>query len=411
MKPILAAGVALSLLKSLSVSAAQVTDSLSVTGFLSLDATYTDNSGANIPRPRGKVSDLDADEVSFDSSVYGVRADLDIFEGLGAGLQVIGTKQTGESFDPEVEWAYLKYDFSNDISIRAGQLKLPFLQGTELRYVGNTRLWARPVVPANGAGGFDDFRGAELYYNTYAGDYDIQLHASYGVPEHDKDFIKNTQVGLVSAELDNGEAKVRLAVLNAIFDVYSEDNGLLDKNANMLMGSLEGEYQWDSWVANAGVVSGVADSSPDENMAYFSLGYRFDRFTPYILYYRKVMDFESLTSGVKSNSVDNGALKSRVNPSGAGSFMVPLVEPPVGHSPPKPPADLPPDAPPLSSGEGQDGDRVENAIALGFRYDLTPSLSVKLQWDYQKEHDNAYSSRPEKIKESNIYTVVFEGVF
>ncbi len=404
MKPILAAGVALSLLQSLSVSAAQVTDSLSITGFFSLDATYTDNPGANIPRPQGKGSDLDADEVSFDSSVYGVRADLDIFEGLGAGLQVIGTKQTGTSFDPEIEWAYLKYDFSNDISIRAGQLKLPFLQGTELRYVGNSRLWARPVVPANGAGGFDDFRGAELYYNTYAGDYDIQLHASYGEPEHGNDFIKNTQVGLVSAELDSGNAKVRLAVLNAVFDVYSNDNGLLDKSANMLMGSLEGEYQRGDWVANAGLVSGQADSHPDEDMAYFSLGYRFDRFTPYVLYYRKVMDFTSLTSGGDSGSADRGLLGS-ASESPSGSLPEPSPD-----STPEPPPDPVPE-PPSDIEESEDGDRVENAIALGFRYDLTPRLSVKLQWDYQKEHDNAYSSRPEKIKESNIYTIVFEGVF
>ncbi len=92
-----------------------------------------------------------------------------------------------------------------------------------------------------------------------------------------------------------------------------------------------------------------------------------------------------------------------------GSLSESPPEPPPGSAPEPPPGPTP--APPSDIEESEDGDRVENAIALGLRYDLTPSLSVKLQWDYQKEHDNAYSSRPEKIKESNIYTIVFEGVF
>lgn len=391
MKRLLSAGLTLSLLYPLAASAGQVSDSLSVTGFFSLDATYTNNAEASIPRPQGKDSDLDENEVNFDSSVYGARADLDIYSGLGASLQVVGTKQTDDSYDPEVEWAYLKYDFANDLSVRAGQLKLPFLKGTELRYIGNARLWARPIVPINGAGGFDIFRGAEVYYNTYYGDYDIQLHASLGEPEHDLGFIQDTWLALVSAEVDSGDGTIRLSLLQAGFDIYSKDNELLYDNSSLKMGSLEGEYQWDNWVSYGGIATGTAYSHPDEYLAYLSLGYRFDRFTPYALYSRKVMMFESLAFFGEADG-------DQLNDEGGG-----------GESE-LPPRSAPSEPAPEPVGE-QDGERIENTVAIGVRYDLAPNLSVKFQWDYQEVNDKSWIGQPDRDIKSNIYTIVFEGVF
>lgn len=393
MRPLLTTGLVLSLLYPLSASAVQVTDNLSVTGFFSLQGTYTDMAGANVPRPQGEDSDLEADEFDLDSSVLGARADLDIYSGLGASLQVVSTKQTDDSYDPEVEWAYLKYDFANDLSVRAGQMKLPFLQGTELRYVGYSRQWAWPVVPINGAGGFDLFRGVELYYNTYYGDYDIQLHASLGEPEHELDFIQDTWVGLVSAELDNGNAKARLSFLQAGFDIYSEDDQLLYENTSLKMGSLEGEYQWDHWVTHAGFATGTAYSHPDEYLAYLSLGYRFDRFTPFALYSRKEMHFESLAFFGE----DDGELLGE----GGGDLEAGTPSGP----PPEPQTD------PEFTEDDLDGKRVEDTLAIGVRYDLAPQLSVKFQWDYQRLNDQSSVGQPSEKQEFNIYTIVFEGVF
>ncbi len=230
-----------------------------------------------LDRPGGN-GDHELKIMTADGSDYFLAlADLDLFDGLGASLQVISTKQTEDSYDPEVEWAYLKYDFDNDVSVRVGQMKVPFLQGTELRYVGHSRQWAWPVVPINGAGGFDVLRGAEIYYSTYYDDYDILLHASLGEPDHGLDFIKDTWAGLVSAELDSGAGKLRASYMQAGFDIYSEDNQLLYANTTLRMGSLEGEYEWNNWITHGGMATGTAYKHPDEYLAYFSLGYRFDR--------------------------------------------------------------------------------------------------------------------------------------
>lgn len=387
-------GLVLSMLTPVAASAVQVSDNLSITGFFSVQGTYTDTAGARVPRPRGEDPDLDSDKVDFDSSVLGARADLDIFGGLGASLQAISTKQTEDSYDPEVEWAYLKYDFDNDVSVRVGQMKVPFLQGTELRYVGHSRQWAWPVVPVNGAGGFDVLRGAEIYYSTYYDDYDVLLHASLGEPEHDLSFIKDTWAGLVSAEVDSGVGKLRASYMQAGFDIYSEDNHLLYENTSLKMASLEGEYHWDNWIAHAGLASGTAYSHPDEYLGYFSLGYRFDRFLPYALYSRKEMYFETLAFFGED---DEGLLTESAVSSRSGTPS----EPP---SPPPPP-------PPEPSDDERDGKRVENNVAIGVRYDLTPQLAVKLQWDYLEEHDQSLIGQPDQKKRFNIYTFVIEGVF
>lgn len=382
----------LALLLPFTASAVELGDNLSVTGFFSLQGIYTDKAGASVPRPQGEASDLEADKFDFDSSVLGARADLDLFDGLGASLQVISTKQTEDSYDPEVEWAYLKYDFDNDVSVRVGQMKVPFLQGTELRYVGHSRQWAWPVVPINGAGGFDVLRGAEIYYSTYYDDYDILLHASLGEPDHGLDFIKDTWAGLVSAELDSGAGKLRASYMQAGFDIYSEDNQLLYANTTLRMGSLEGEYEWNNWITHGGMATGTAYKHPDEYLAYFSLGYRFDRFTPFALFSRKEMRFESLAFFEEEDSdLLTGGSGEGVDPG------------PPGEPPPPPPPDF--------VEQDQDGKRIDDTFAIGVRYDLTPRLAMKFQWDYLKSSSKAVVGEPDQAHKFNIYTFVIEGVF
>jgi len=369
--------VALTLATS-HVYADGLADKLTLKGFFSVDATITDNAGANLPRPNERDAGLKKNDASFDGSVYGVHADLDITEALSAGIQVIGTGQTAQNFSPETEWAYLTYNFNSDLYLRAGLFKLPFLQGTELRYIGQSRLWARPVVPASGAGGFDSYTGAELYYNTWAGDFDIQWHASYGKPDHDKDSITDTRVMLGSLQLEHGNGDIRFSLLNANFDVSNEDGILLKPDASMLMGSIEGKYHINNWLINAGFVTGSADNHPDEEMRYLSIGYSTGSFTPYILHYQKNMDFETLNTG---------------QPKGPPPVSGMIISPP-----------------PLKE-EPREGLRKEKGYALGLRYEISPSLSLKFQWDYQKEKDDSFANSPTRKKESNIYTIVFEGVF
>lgn len=355
------------------VSGDSLNDDISVVGFFSLDATYADSNSANLPRAGGRNAGLNKHEVDFDSSVAGLRGDVQFNHDFSASLQAISTRQTEGSYKPDIEWLYLKYDFGNEVSIRGGQLELPFLQGTELRYVGHSRLWVRPVVPNNGMGGFDTFRGAEIYHNSYIGHYDIQWNLSLGKPEHERGAINNSKVALVSAELEGDTSKVRLAFVKSDYDAWSGEEAYSDV-LNMM--SLEVESQHNNWVVNGGLVTDTDERFLDEYLVYSSLGYRIGQLTPYIFWSRSVMGFETLALFGQDEAIYSE----------------------------------------LSSDPGLqdvyiDGKRRVKTYSLGVRYDLSPVLALKLQWEKQKEKDIFFFNRPSSERASNIYTIVFEGVF
>lgn len=375
----LMAGVIAALLP-VPASAVQLTDQLSLTGFFSLDATYADSASANLPRPIGQTSDLEKHKVSFDSSVFGLRADLGLTTNLSASLQLVSTGQTDNSYKPDTEWLYLQYDFANDISVRGGQLELPFLQGTELRYVGHSRLWARPVVPNNGMGGFDTFRGAEVYYSTYAGDYDLQWHLSYGKPEHDQGAVSESTIALASLALEQGNAKARLAFLQSDYDAWTGEEYAY--SGNLKMASLEGEYAYQHWITHAGLITDADHQFMDEYLGYFSLGYRINQFTPYVFYSRNVMNFESLAFFGQDDD-----LYDEFSPEDYSLEELAYIE------------------------DNYSGERTVKTLALGVRYELTPQLSLKFQWEQQKQRDKSFIGLPDQKNRSNLYTLVFEGVF
>ena len=71
----------------------------------------------------------------------------------------------------------------------------------------------------------------------------------------------------------------------------------------------------------------------------------------------------------------------------------------------------PPPPPPDFVEQDQDGKRIDDTFAIGVRYDLTPRLAMKFQWDYLKSSSKAVIGEPDQTHKFNIYTFVIEGVF
>ena len=350
----------------------EITENLSLNGYFTIDATMADDNGIVLPSILGSASSLNKDEVVYDGTLIGVQLDYNTSDNLSLAIQGISAKQSADEYDPILEWAYLKYDFGNDLFLRAGKLKLPFLQGTELRYVGYSRLWVRPLVPSNGAGGFDDYEGIELLKTYFIGDYNLKLHAAYGESDHFKDVVKDNEVRLLSTQIEKDDNWLKIALFNAYFDLYTYNDLIIQRDAKINMISLEAKYLVDSFIFHVGVTKGEAESYPDMNISYMSLGYQIDRLTPYIMYNARSAEFS------------------------------PVILPAGAVLPPGPP---PPGTLPLSA----DGERSSEAYALGFRYDIGDSYALKIQWDSVTMKDTI-SPLPSET-DADVYTVVFEGLF
>lgn len=363
------------LLFSLTATATNITDDLSLRGFYTLDLTYSDSDGAELPGPKEQVPFKEG-ETSLNNSLIGLQANYSLSENLDFTLQAISTHRTDDSYEPTVEWAYLKYDLGDDLYLRGGKMKLSLLQGIELRPVGFSRLWARPLIPNSGAGGFDDFFGAEIIKSSTLGDYNTRLQASYGVADHRQDFVEDRDIEFLSARLEKNESWVNVAALHALYEVATPSGIKLDHSAELLMGSIEAELLLGNTVINAGYAYGDAEFNPDEQLAYLSLGYHFERITPYLLLSQRRMVFN------------------------ADELMAALPPPP----PPPPPPALPPPPPP-------DGEQKTDSISLGFRYDLGPTYAIKAQWEHWQRSDETAPLGGTVKSDGNLFTLVFEGVF
>ena len=358
--------VALLALLPFSVAAMKVTDELSINGFFTLDATSADSADIVLPSVTSEPQALEKSEVSFDSSLIGLQLDYAATDELSFFAQAVSSKQIDDSYSANLEWAYLKYDLGDDLSIRGGKFKLPFLQGTELRYVGYSRLWVRPIIPSTGAGGFDSYTGLELIKATEVDNFNLRFEAAYGKSDHQQDFVDNKDIKLISARIEKNESWLNVALVQADYDVYTKGGELIQADAEMVMGSIEAELLFDSLIINAGYAYGDAEINPDETLTYLSIAYRLGDLTPFVMQSTRVMD----------------------------------IKLPAGVPPP------PPGAPPMLEGEQE-----TKTTALGLRYDIGATYAIKAQWDNRENTDSSNAALGIQQTDANIYTLVFEGVF
>ena len=354
---------------SLPAAALDLSDDVHLFGFYSLQADLLDNDALNLPRSRVQ---LDEGQPNVESSLLGVQADYAASERLSFKLQGVVGGQVAADYQPALEWVYLSYDLGQDLFLRGGKFQIPFLQGTELRRVGFSRLWVRPLVPNSGAGGFDDYRGAELLKRATVGDYNLTFQAGVGESEHERDRVRNGRIALLSGRIERNESWLKLALLEARFDIYDRTGRQLGNNLDKLSVSIETEQLYRRWVVNAGYVFGDADLSPRDQLAYLSFGYRAERLTPYLLYQYQSMEFDG------------------------AEIPGPPPPPRPGIRPPPPP---------------KDGRLEVNSLSLGVRYDLGPAYAIKAQWEHQKLRDDSSQVTGIIEEHGNIFSLVFEGVF
>ncbi|MDD3518897.1 MAG: hypothetical protein PHQ14_11155 [Chromatiales bacterium] len=353
--------------------AVEISDRLSLHGFYTLDASLADGADVHFQTNTSEPVVLEDGELNFDNSVVGVQVDFTLTDSLRLTAQAVSSRQTDPNHSPTLEWAYLTYDLGRDLYLRGGRFKIPLLQGTELRSVGYSRLWARPVVPTSGAGGFNDYDGLEVIKRWRLGDYSLRFQGAYGIADHHRDVIDSDDVKLISTRIERDQSWVNLALLHTRYDVSRADGtSLIGEDVEALMGSVEGELTFGDVVVNLGYSFNDAEIIPDENMAYLSLGYRMNRLTPYLLYQNRSMTFE--------------ALERQPLPPGA----------------PPPPPRLTPE---------RDGKLNTRGLAVGLRYDLGASYAIKAQIERQSNHDESYVGQPVIDESATIYTLVFEGVF
>ena len=211
------------------------------------------------------------DDISFkNESVFALQLTADLQEKLTATAQIVARGKN--DFEADFEWAYLTYQFNDDLQISAGKMRIPFYKYSDFLDVGYTYRWVRPPQSVYNLP-FSTYEGLSLLHTTQLGDWDSTLQVIYG--------SFDDSIAVVSV---NGDTELNdIAGLNwtLSYDWFSAraayfiaDTSIAIKNdtvEGMALNGLEKELR------NAGFVDQANDIAIDEDDgAFFALGFSID---------------------------------------------------------------------------------------------------------------------------------------
>lgn len=267
----------------------EITDNLSLSGFGSTSWAKSDNKNPLVIN-RGFT-----DENCYDcDTTFGVQLDY-FYNSFKASVQVVKAPQF-EWSDPQLEWAYLGYEFG-DFDASIGRLRIPLFLASEYYYVGQAYMTARPPTEVyNAVLGITAFNGIKVSWTHDVSDEaTLLISPFYGVKDTnevefnsstDLEFETNRMFG-ANLQLSGENYRWNLSFLDSTFDqtVSTTIPGMptpytteLD-NQHIQLWSLGAEYEFGQAVLTSeGQISDFSSSM------YASLGYRLNSFTPYVVY-------------------------------------------------------------------------------------------------------------------------------
>lgn len=171
------------------------------------------------------------DDISFkNESKFALQLSADLQEKLTATAQIIARGE--DDFDATFEWAYVTYEYSDELQFSAGKMRVPFYKYSDFLDVGYAYRWVRPPKSVYGIP-FSTYEGLSVVYNTQIGDWDSTLQGFYGGFDGDIDVFGNdlpaelNNLGGLNWNLSYDWFSARAAYIVADTSIYSDDSNLL----------------------------------------------------------------------------------------------------------------------------------------------------------------------------------------
>ncbi|SEA01632.1 hypothetical protein [Alkalimonas amylolytica] len=96
----------------------------------------------------------------------------------GLSLTAQGVARGSDS-SVNLEWLYLSYDLTNEITLQVGRKRIPLYYYSDFQDVGLAYIWARPTQALYGWEA-SNYNGASVRYATFSGHWEIQASAFAG---------------------------------------------------------------------------------------------------------------------------------------------------------------------------------------------------------------------------------------
>lgn len=370
-------------------------------GFGTVGYTATDSDDVLFLNP-GQYKGAQTGGTGLVDSRIGGQVNLSFSSKWSATVQAIAKQGPEGKFIPGVEWAFVRYQATDSIAIRAGRLGFPAYQVSDYRYVGYATPWVRAPQEVYKLAPLDHFAGADLSWSHTTGSGYLTVKVLAGqanaqLPDQEDDSAKLKVDQLTGAYLTYEFGNFRLRGGVSTSKVTYNPSGAatllaglrlagLDKAADTLQAddarttfySLGGVYNAEHLQVTAEVAKLTSDSDLIGTSTgwYATVGYRINQWTPYI------------TQAGFNKQNDNG------------DFSIPAVGPllPLIGA-----VDF------ITAGDSQ------NSTSLGLRYDVNSNLAIKAQMDRIRPASTGGQLsvvNPAFDGHSvNVYTVVADFVF
>jgi len=286
-------------------------DVFKFSGFGTIGVAGSDNDRAdfisNMSQPNGAGYTRDW-SANVDSRL-GVQLTYLPTDKFTAVLQVTAEQEYNNSWKPDVEWAFLEYDVTPNLSLRAGRMVLPIYMFSEFRKVSFALPWVRPPtefynVPnhtSDGLGVLYKRHFGELnytFYGTYGQD-DSRFPGMDGGPDsHTKSrealTLSNTfEYKDTTFRAAYSRVKLTIQGVDDLFALYRDfgpegeeiydEFSIDDRELRLLTFGIW--HDPGKWFAGAEWSRSSTDSFiPPGDSWYVSGGYRINKFTPYVTY-------------------------------------------------------------------------------------------------------------------------------
>jgi hypothetical protein len=331
-------------------------------------------------------SDYHADPTFTPNSNFALQASAPLSSNISATAQILA--RGDNDFEPKFQWAYLKYQFNDTYALKAGRLQLPYYQYSDYQFVGEAYPWVLPpeAVYLSEASTFDGVNlSAEknwgdwfVYMQTLYGAFDevstttfsggsasntIQNHNLFGlaIDASYNDWL-SMRFGVFESEvslISDGSSQNPLTTLEGVaatLNAISPDAGKAFAGSNdpNLYYTAALQVTRNNWLVlaefqgNQSIAGASGYATPQIMAEYLSVGYHFGKLLPIATVGHRNQWFR--TDKIKD------ALPASAAPGVGGLYSIPEF-------------------------------RLKDYFyELGFRYDLTPTVALKLAYTFYQSH-------------------------
>ncbi|MBS1142378.1 MAG: hypothetical protein H6R13_3831 [Proteobacteria bacterium] len=280
---------------------AESEQTFSLQGFGTLGVARTTSSDLQFVRDLSQPSGIKKDWDGRIDSVLGLQGGWHINPQVEAVVQATTRYRYDRTYNPEITWAFVKYDPTPSLTLRAGRLGTEFFMMADSRWVGYSFLTVRPPGDYFWYLPFYSIHGVDAAYTIPMGENLLRVKAFYGnsdgkIPLADRQWeIKGSPMVGAFLEYQISSWLIRASYANITFKndlpiaglvPASSAEYLTTKDRRTDYYSLGVVYDQGPWQVQLMLnhIEQGNNALEDSNGGYLLAGYRIGEVTPYLGY-------------------------------------------------------------------------------------------------------------------------------